>query len=81
MKIIFLTLCFAAATLAQQKYDSVNDNFDISEVLQNERLLNSYSKCLLNKGPCTPEVKQVKGKFQRCKKVLITIFNHSSHSS
>lgn len=65
MKVVFLTLCFAVASLAQQKYDSGNDDFDISEVLKNERLLNAYAKCLLNKGPCTPEVKQVKGTFQK----------------
>lgn len=54
-------LCFAVAVLAQEKYENVNDDFDISEVLSNERLLNSYAKCLLDKGPCTPEVKSVKG--------------------
>ncbi|XP_049877123.1 allergen Tha p 1-like [Pectinophora gossypiella] len=63
MKVVLLTVCFAVAVLAQEKYDSANDNFDISEVLGNERLLLSYSKCLLNKGPCTPEVKQVKEKL------------------
>lgn len=63
MKVALLTLCFALGVLAQDMYENANDNFDISEVLGNERLLNSYAKCLLNKGPCTPEVKQVKGKF------------------
>lgn len=62
MKIIALVLCFAVGVLAQDKYANTNDDFDISEVLDNERLLNSYAKCLLNKGPCTPEIKSVKGK-------------------
>nr|AHX37222.1 chemosensory protein 8 [Conogethes punctiferalis] len=63
MKIVILTLCLATAILAQEKYDAVDDDFDISEVLQNDRLLNSYAKCLLDKGPCTPEVKKVKDKL------------------
>lgn len=62
MKVVILTVCLAASVLAQDKYDSIDDNFNIQEVLENDRLLNSYAKCLLNKGPCTPEVKKVKGK-------------------
>lgn len=46
---------------AQDKYESVD--IDISEVLGNERLLVAYSKCLVNKGPCTPEIKRVKGMY------------------
>lgn len=64
MKSVVLVLCLALAVLAQEKYENNNDDFDISEVLNNERLLNSYAKCLLNKGPCTPEIKSVKGKLK-----------------
>ncbi|KAL0820536.1 hypothetical protein ABMA28_006390 [Loxostege sticticalis] len=63
MKLVVATLFLAVAVLAQEKYDSAEDDFNISEVLDNERLLNSYAKCLLNKGPCTPEVKKVKDKL------------------
>nr|ALS03845.1 chemosensory protein 20 [Ectropis obliqua] len=63
MKFAIIALCLVAAVLASDKYDELNDNFDISEVLNNPRLLNSYAKCLLNRGPCTPEVKQVKEKL------------------
>lgn len=62
MKFAIVVLSLVAAALADEKYKDINENFDITEVLNNERLLNSYAKCLLNKGPCTPEVKQVKGK-------------------
>lgn len=62
MKLLLITLCMVMAAVAQEKYESVNDDFDVNEVLSNERLLHSYVKCLLDKGPCTPEVKQVKGK-------------------
>ncbi|KAI5643020.1 insect pheromone-binding family, a10/OS-D domain-containing protein [Phthorimaea operculella] len=63
MKLVLLLVCLAAAVLADDTYNSGNDDFDVSQVLQNERLLVSYSKCLLNKGPCTPEVKKVKDKL------------------
>nr|AGR39574.1 chemosensory protein 4 [Agrotis ipsilon] len=63
MKVVLLTLCFALGVLAQDKYESVNDDFDVSKVLNNDRLLQSYAKCLLNKGPCTSEVKEVKAKL------------------
>ncbi|CAB3231661.1 unnamed protein product [Arctia plantaginis] len=63
MKIVFVTLCLALSVLAQETYETDNDNFDISEVLGNERLLSSYAKCLLNKGPCIPEVKNLKEKL------------------
>nr|QEI46803.1 chemosensory protein 5 [Galleria mellonella] len=57
---VLITLCLLGAAIAQEKYDSIDDNFDISEVLGNDRLLQAYSRCLLNKGPCTPEIKKVK---------------------
>nr|AII01021.1 chemosensory protein [Dendrolimus houi] len=63
MKVFLITLCLAFAAMAEDKYESVNDDFDINKVLKNDRLLNSYVKCLLDKGPCTPEVKQVKDKL------------------
>lgn len=62
MKITLLTLCLTSVVLAQNTYNSAYDDFDISKVLSNERLLLAYSRCLLNKGPCTPEIKEVKGK-------------------
>ncbi|XP_072942984.1 uncharacterized protein [Epargyreus clarus] len=60
MKIALIVLCVAVAAFADEKYDSSNDDFNLAEVLENERLLNSYAKCLLNKGPCPPEAKKLK---------------------
>nr|AXF48705.1 chemosensory protein CSP8.1 [Lobesia botrana] len=58
-----LILCLVAFVVGDDKYDSSHDNIDLSEVLGNERLLVSYTNCLLDKGPCTPEVKQLKDKL------------------
>ncbi|XP_077292135.1 ejaculatory bulb-specific protein 3-like [Arctopsyche grandis] len=43
----------AAATIELAKYD----NFNIDEILDNQRILKNYIKCMLDKGPCTPEGK------------------------
>lgn len=65
MKIILLIGAIIALAFAEDKYDSSSDDIDLSEVLGNDRLLMSYSKCLLSKGPCTPDVKKLKGKKSR----------------
>lgn len=63
-------LCFAsphppATTAAPLKstYDSRFDNIDIDEILQQERLLKNYVKCLEGTGPCTADGKALKGMY------------------
>ncbi|XP_068154615.1 putative odorant-binding protein A10 [Drosophila tropicalis] len=41
-------------------YDNKFDNVDLDEILQQERLLNNYIKCLESTGPCTPDAKMLK---------------------
>lgn len=45
----------------KEKYSSKYDNFDVDQLLNQERLLNHYIKCLEDKGPCTPDGKMLKG--------------------
>lgn len=42
-------------------YTNQYDNFDVEELLKQERLLNHYIRCLEDKGPCTPDGKILKG--------------------
>nr|BAF91717.1 chemosensory protein [Papilio xuthus] len=63
MKLIVLVLCVTALAYAEDKYEDIEDNFNLQELLENDRLLTGYIKCLLNKGPCTPEVKKIKEKL------------------
>lgn len=74
MKLVFLALFVVALVLADDKYKDLSEDFNLAEVLENERLLNSYVKCLLSKGPCTPEVKQVKGKITNNLQVTYHIY-------
>ncbi|XP_013136972.1 PREDICTED: ejaculatory bulb-specific protein 3-like [Papilio polytes] len=63
MKLIIVVLCVVALAFAKDKYEDIENNFNIEELLGNDRLLTAYIKCLLNKGPCTPEVKKIKDKI------------------
>nr|WIW78363.1 chemosensory protein 27/28b [Heliconius charithonia] len=63
-KRIVLLCCFAAVALAVEKYTDKFDNLDIQEILDNKRLLLSYANCLLDKGKCTPEGKEMKDHIQ-----------------
>ncbi|XP_013173433.1 PREDICTED: ejaculatory bulb-specific protein 3-like [Papilio xuthus] len=35
-------------------------DFDVGPLLENDRILISYTKCFLDKGPCTPDAKEFK---------------------
>ncbi|XP_013187502.1 ejaculatory bulb-specific protein 3-like [Amyelois transitella] len=41
-------------------YSSRYDDFDVQPLLENDRILLSYTKCFLDQGPCTPEAKDFK---------------------
>lgn len=58
----YLVLCCAAFTLAEDKYTDKYDKIDLDEILGNKRLLQAYVNCILDKGKCTPEGKELKGK-------------------
>lgn len=62
-----LVVCFLAASVFVivngQEIDHKYDNFDVDEVLNNQRILKNYIKCMLDKGPCTPEGKDFRSKF------------------
>ncbi|EDW61821.1 ejaculatory bulb-specific protein 3 [Drosophila virilis] len=59
---ILLVCVFAGLTAARpdQKYTNKFDNVNVDEVLGNNRILNNYIKCLMDKGPCTPEGRELK---------------------
>nr|USF20783.1 chemosensory protein [Lasioderma serricorne] len=45
---------------AVDKYTTKYDNIDIDRIVNSRRLLQNYVNCLLDKGPCTPEGKELK---------------------
>nr|QGN03660.1 putative chemosensory protein 11 [Conopomorpha sinensis]WGJ79151.1 chemosensory protein 12 [Conopomorpha sinensis] len=63
MKYLLVLAAVVACAVARpdgETYDTKYDDFDVTSLLGNERLLKSYGQCLLDKGPCTAE-----GKFLR----------------
>lgn len=43
-------------------YSSRYDHFDVQPLIENDRILLSYTKCFLDQGPCTPDAKDFKSK-------------------
>nr|QEV81556.1 chemosensory protein 14 [Grapholita molesta] len=56
----FVVLCVASWALADEKYTDKYDKIDLDEILGNKRLLQAYVNCILDKGKCTPEGKELK---------------------
>lgn len=44
------------------KYTTMYDNINYEEIMKSDRLLGFYIKCLLDKGPCTAEGRELKSK-------------------
>nr|QRI42713.1 chemosensory protein 18 [Agrilus planipennis] len=55
-----LVVVALAAPQPQEQYTNKYDNVDLDQILNNERLLSGYFKCLLDKGPCTPDGAELK---------------------
>lgn len=63
--LIAVLLCIVAVqcvVVLADRYTSRYDNIDLDSVLNNQRALNAIIKCLLDKGPCSPEAKEIKGR-------------------
>lgn len=60
--VILLLGFFAALALArpEKKYTNKFDNVNVDEVLNNNRILTNYIKCLMDTGPCTAEGRELK---------------------
>lgn len=46
--------------MAEDKYTTKYDNIDLDTILASDRLLKNYVNCLLEKGSCTPDGKELK---------------------
>ncbi|XP_034943489.1 ejaculatory bulb-specific protein 3-like [Chelonus insularis] len=63
MKIAIVFLAVVAIALARpddKMYTTKYDNIDVDGILASNRLLNNYVNCLMDKGPCSPEGKELK---------------------
>ncbi|CAG9795815.1 unnamed protein product [Diatraea saccharalis] len=62
----FIALCLVVAAVARpsDKYTDKYDNLNLDEILENKRLLLAYVNCILDKGKCSPEGKELKEHLQ-----------------
>ncbi|KAJ8717934.1 hypothetical protein PYW07_005864 [Mythimna separata] len=60
MKADCVLLATLIAVVAADFYSSKYDSFDVQPLLENDRILLSYTKCFLDEGPCTPDAKDFK---------------------
>lgn len=63
MQVVVLLLLVVACVLAEDKYTTKYDNVDLDSILTSDRLLKNYVNCLLDKGSCTPDGKELKGEL------------------
>ncbi|XP_034835509.1 ejaculatory bulb-specific protein 3-like [Maniola hyperantus] len=59
MKILVLLIMVAFVSASAFDY-SRYDNFNIDEIISNERLMTAQVKCYLGTGRCTPEIADIK---------------------
>lgn len=54
---VAVTLC---AARPDNTYTTKYDNINIDDILKSDRLFNSYYRCLLDQGKCTPDARELK---------------------
>lgn len=58
--IALAVLVTVVAARPQDTYTSRFDNIDVDRILKSDRLFQNYFNCLLGKGKCTPDGKELK---------------------
>ncbi|XP_055374405.1 ejaculatory bulb-specific protein 3 [Condylostylus longicornis] len=57
---VFALLALVAVVAADEQYTTKYDNIDLEEILKSDRLFKNYYNCLLDKGKCTPDGRELK---------------------
>nr|AIT38552.1 chemosensory protein 1 [Bemisia tabaci] len=60
LTLVVLVDCAATAVLSADTYTTQFDNIDLEAILKNEKLVDNYTKCLMDEGPCTNEGRTLK---------------------
>ncbi|XP_049814613.1 ejaculatory bulb-specific protein 3-like [Schistocerca nitens] len=59
LALLIVTAALATAAAADDRYAKY-DHVDVERMLRNQRFVNAAIKCLLEEGPCTPEIRDLK---------------------
>lgn len=85
--VALITVCaLSSSVLADEEELSAKfDNIDVDAIINNDRLLNGYVGCLLDRNPCTPDAAELKSKYVATAKrpfsTAFSFFNHNFDSS
>ncbi|XP_047521400.1 allergen Tha p 1-like [Pieris napi] len=55
-----IVFCCVLVAVFAEKYTDKYDNINLQEILENDRLLEAYIDCVLDKGKCSAEGKELK---------------------
>ncbi|XP_011866527.1 PREDICTED: ejaculatory bulb-specific protein 3 [Vollenhovia emeryi] len=58
--LLVLLISLVALVVADEKYTRKYDDVNVDKILQNNRVLTSYIRCLMDEGPCTAEGRELK---------------------
>lgn len=61
-RILVLLASLVALAVADEKYTRKYDDVNVDKILQNNRVLTNYIRCLMDEGPCTAEGRELRSK-------------------
>lgn len=65
MKFALVLVVLVGVAAADDLYTTKYDGVDVDSILKNDRLLNSYFNCIMEKGKCSPDGTELKSKYDR----------------
>lgn len=71
---VLFSLLFSGLVSGTEYYSDTYNNIDIDAIINNARLLNQYTNCILDKGPCTVDGRSLKRKCI-CSLCFISIYS------
>ncbi|TGZ54810.1 ejaculatory bulb-specific protein 3-like [Temnothorax longispinosus] len=58
--LVLLLVSLVALVVADEKYTRKYDDVNVDKILQNNRVLTNYIRCLMDEGPCTAEGRELR---------------------
>lgn len=74
LALLALACVFGIISAQKAAYTTKYDNVDVDSILSNKRVLDNYIKCLMDKGACTPEGRELKSELTKCFVISLLIF-------
>lgn len=62
--LLILLISLVTLAVADEKYTRKYDDVNVDKILQNNRVLTNYIRCLMDEGPCTAEGRELRSKYK-----------------